>query len=66
VSGLDSADRRREHRKLWRLGFCKNYHTMAHPFIGVSTPTRRGFGILTNLSRNRLQIAADKGKSERG
>jgi hypothetical protein len=64
--GLDSVDRRRERRMLWRLSFCKNYRRMARLFIGVLTPTRRGLGILTNLPRNRLQITSDKEKSERG
>jgi hypothetical protein len=45
--------------RFW-LGFCKNYRTMARLFIGVLIAARRGFGILTNLSQNRLQITTDK------
>jgi hypothetical protein len=45
----------------WWLGFCKKkYHIKDHLFIGVLTPTCRGFGIVTNLSRNWIQITADK------
>jgi hypothetical protein len=46
--------------------FAKNYRTMAGLFMGVLTPMNRGLSILTNLSRNRLQITVDKEKSERG
>jgi hypothetical protein len=35
-------------------------------FIGVLIPTRRGLDILTNLSPNRLRIAANKMDSQRG
>jgi hypothetical protein len=35
-------------------------------FIGVLICMHRGFGILTNLSLNRLQTAVDKEKSEAG
>jgi hypothetical protein len=35
-------------------------------FIGVFTPTHRGFGNLTNLSLSWLQIGKDKKESKRG
>jgi hypothetical protein len=35
-------------------------------FIGVLVPTRRGFGILTNLSPTQFQIIADKENLRRG
>jgi hypothetical protein len=35
-------------------------------FIWVLVPTRRGFGILTNLSPTRFQIIADKENLRRG
>jgi hypothetical protein len=35
-------------------------------YIGLLVPTRRGFGILTNLSPTRFRIAADKANLRRG
>jgi hypothetical protein len=35
-------------------------------YIGLLVPTRRGFGILTNLSPTRIRIIADKANLRRG
>jgi hypothetical protein len=67
VGSLREAAHQRDSEVGWWLGLgsvLEKFCTKPHLFIGVLIPTHRGFGILSNLSRNQLQITTGMEKSE--
>jgi hypothetical protein len=48
------------------LGLWAKFDELGPLYIGLYVPTHRGFGILTDPSPTRFQIAADKVNLRRG